>query len=229
MKTRNKIALLLTVTLALGMQLRAQVTIAYCKLGGGCKFYQTQYTYAQLDGMFNYLGTFEKDKGTLVFFKNKQNQDVHYPDTKRNLKELHAYFGGKGEPPMAKGETVPFEAVIQPEDGNWVAITEPAVTKNCSPQLATQLKSTAGLKSGNKTFKKPFTPEDLLPPKTPWVTNAPNSYKAIILPETKPTIKSVYDFEVVTTKEIKGALHVSFQIPTQAACEVTTNFTFKRK
>lgn len=72
MKTRNKIALLLTVTLALGMQLRAQVTIAYCKLGGGCKFYQTQYTYTQLDGMFNYLGTFEKDKGTLVFSKTSK-------------------------------------------------------------------------------------------------------------------------------------------------------------
>lgn len=227
MNTFQKIALLFA--FPLGMQLHAQVTIGYCKLGGGCKFYQTQYTYAQLDGMFNYLGTFEKDKGTLVFFKNKQNQDVHYPDTKRNLKELHTYFGGKGEPSVSKGGTIPFEALIQPEDGNWVAITAPPITKNCSPQLATQLKSIAGLKSGNKTFKKPFTLEDLLPPKTPWLTTAPNRYKAIVLPETKPTIKSVYDFEVVSTKEIKGTLQVSFQIPTQATCEVTTNFTFERK
>lgn len=229
MNTRQKIALLITTTLGIGMQLRAQVTIAYCKLGGGCKFYQTQHTYAQLDGMFNYLGTFEKDKGTLVFFKNKQNQDVHYPDTKRNLKELHVYFGGKGEPIVSKGGIVPFGAMIQPEDGNWVAITEPSVTKNCSPQLATQLKSTVALKNGNKTFKKPFTPEDLLPPKTPWLTTAPNTYKAVILSETKPTIKSVYDFEVASTKEIKGTLQMSFQIPTQASCEVTTNFVFKRK
>ncbi|MFN8347257.1 MAG: hypothetical protein U0X91_19800 [Spirosomataceae bacterium] len=229
MNALQKITLWVAFVLGVEFNLRAQVTIAFCKLEGGCKFYQTQYTYAQLDGMFNYLGTFEKDKGTLVFFRNKQNQDVHYPDKKRSLKELHAYFGGKGEPLISKGSIAPFEAIIQPENGLWEAITETPAAKNCSPQLATQLEGIAGLKNGNKNFKKPFTPEDLLPPQTPWLTTAPNVYKAIVLPETKPTIKSVYDFQVVSPQEIQGTLRMSFQIPSQTVCEVTTNFTFKRK
>jgi hypothetical protein len=223
---RNLTALIFCVVAAL--PLSAQVTIAYCKLGGGCKFYQTQYSYSQIDGMLNYLGTFEKDKGIMVFFKNKQNQDVHYPDRKRNPKELHAYFGGKGEPVVAKGGSA-FDGIIQPNDGNWEAVTEQPTTQNCPPQLAAQLKGIANLKSGNKTFKKPFTPEELLPPNTPWLTTAPNLYKAVILPSTSPSFRSMYDFEVISPQLVKGTLNVFVQIPSQPTCEVKTNFTFKHK
>lgn len=207
----------------------AQVMIAYCKLDGGCKFYQTSYAYAQVDGMLGYLGTFEKDKGILVFFKNKQNQDTHYPDRKRSPRQLHEYFGGKGEPTIAKGGIAPFEEAIQPKDGNWEAKTDNPVAKNCPSQLSMQLKGIASVKSGQRIFKKPFTPEELLPPKTPWLTIAPNMYKAFVLPQTEPAFKTIYDFEVVSPTLVKGATTTLIQIPTQATCEVKTNFTFKHK
>lgn len=215
--------------MALSGGLYAQVTIAYCKLGAGCKFYQTSLSYAQVDGMLNYLGTFEKEKGILVFFRNKQNQDVHYPDRKRSIKELNEYFGGKGEPNVSKGGLAPFETVIQPNDGNWEAITQTPLTKNCPPQLTSQLKGMASLKSGNRVFQKPFTPAELLPPDTPWLTTTPNVYKAILLPQSQPSIRSVYDFEVVSPQFIKGTLNVSIQIPSQPTCEVITDFTFKHQ
>ena len=210
-------------------QVNAQVTIAYCKFGGGCKLYQTSYSYAQVDGMLNYLGTFEKSKGILVFFKNQQNQDTHYPDNKRSPRQLHEYFGGKGEPNIAKGAIAPFQEAIQPESGNWEAITEAPTTQNCPAQLEPGLKSAAGVRSGKKNFKRPFSPDELFP-NTPWVTTSPNKYRAIILPETQPAFKTIYEFEVVSPKLIKGTSLTVVNMGTQgAACSMKTNFTFKHK
>ncbi|MCU0338978.1 MAG: hypothetical protein MUE30_03770 [Spirosomaceae bacterium] len=229
MKIVQKIGLLAALVTVVASQAQAQVLVAYCQLGGGCKFYQTQYSYTQLDGMFNYLGTFEKDKGTLVFFKNKQNQDVHYPDRKRNPRELHAYFGGKGEPSIAKGNIAPFDEAIQPESGNWEATTETPTAKNCPPPLESQLKGIASVKSGLKNFKKPFSPAELLPPNTPWLTTTPNMYSAFLLPEANPSFKTLYEFEVKSPTLIKGTATIWIQIPTQSTCEMKTNFTFRRK
>jgi len=165
----------------------------------------------------------------MVFFRNKQNQDVHYPDNKRNVAELHKYFGGKGEPSIAKGGVLPFENTIQPLDGNWIADTETPIAKGCPAQIQSQLGGIANLKSGSKTFSKPFTPEDLLPAKTPWISISLNSYKAFVMPETKPSFKSVYDFEVVSPSLIKGLLTINVEIPNQPKCEIKTNFTYSRK
>ncbi|KAB7726858.1 hypothetical protein F5984_23375 [Rudanella paleaurantiibacter] len=209
------------------LQANAQVTIAYCKLGGGCQFYQTAYSYAEIDGMFNYLGTFEKDKGILVFFRNKQQQDIHYPDRKRGPRELNEYFGGKCEPAIAKGGMAPFPEAIQPKNGNWSVITAEPVTKNCPAQLTAQLKSVSGLKSGQKVFKKPFSPDDLLPEKTPWLSIAPNGYKAFLMTRTAPTFTNTYDFEVVSPVRITGSLLTQIRIPNQATCEVRTNFSYQ--
>ena len=209
--------------------IKAEVKIAFCKLESGCKFYETGYTYKQVDGMLGYLGVFERDKGIMVFFRNKQGEDVHYPDQKRTPKQLHEYFGGKGEPIIAKGGVLPFENSIQPLDGNWIVVTEAPIAKGCPEQMQSQLGGIASLKSGSKTFSKPFIPEDLLPDNTPWISTSLNKYKAFVLPKTNPSFKSIYDFNLVSPSSIKGSLTINVEIPNQPKCEIKTNFTYNRQ
>jgi hypothetical protein len=225
MKFLKKLTILTAILLFSSILAKAEVKIAFCQFEAGCKFYQTSLTYKQVDGLLGYLGVYEKDKGIMVFFRNKQNQDVHYPDQKRSPKELHQYFGGKGEPTTAKGDVLPFTN-IQPKDGNWLAVTETPIAKGCPAQLQEQLGEIASIKSGNRTFKKPFTPDELLPPDTTWINTATNSFKAVILPATKPAFTSIYDFEIVSPTLVKGILTINVQIPNQPTCEIKTNFTF---
>lgn len=223
-----KIILSLFLGLFCVLNTRAQVTIAYCKFEQGCKFYQTQYSYKDIDIMLGYLGTFEKNKGTMVFFKNKQGQDIHYPDSKRSIKQLHEYFGGKGEPNIAKGG-VPFDKTIQPKDGNWTTQTDKPILKNCPSQLANQTDGFANFKSGNKVFSKPFNPSDLLPPNTKWLTLSENTYRAMVLPEAQAAFKTFYNVNVVSHELINGVADIYVNIPNQKTCEMKVNFTFKAK
>jgi hypothetical protein len=228
MKNLKRVLFVFVFTIFSSVFAYAEVTIAFCKLGEGCKFYQTQYTYRQVDGMLGYQGVYSRDKGIMVFFRNKQAEDVHYPDQKRNAKELHKYFGGKGDPSVAKGGVLPFENSIQPLDGMWTVVTQQPVTKNCPAQLEERLTALIDVKSGNKTFSKPFTAADLLPAKTVWINNSLNSYRAFLMPETKPIFRNIYDFEVQSPSLIIGTLRVAMEIPNQKTCEITTNFTYQR-
>ncbi len=212
-----------------GMNTQAQVTIAYCKIDGGCKFYQTQYSYKDVDGMLGYLGVFEKDKGIMTFLKNKQGQDVHYPDKKRSPRELHEYFGGKGEPNIAKGEIIsPFDKTIQPKDGNWIAKTEKPILKNCPSLMDTQTDNIASIKSGNKVFSKPFNPTDLFP-NVKWLTLAENNYRVAILNDTQTAFKTFYTVNVLSPVQITGVADIYVTIPNQKTCEMKINFTFTTK
>ncbi|MEZ4901155.1 MAG: hypothetical protein R2822_05035 [Spirosomataceae bacterium] len=47
----------------------AQVTLAYCRIDGGCKFYQTALTYKEVDAMMNYMGVFEEKRDSCFFQK----------------------------------------------------------------------------------------------------------------------------------------------------------------
>lgn len=208
---------------------QAQVTIAYCKIDGGCKFYQTQYSYKDVDNMLGYMGVFERDKGIMTFFKNKQGQDIHYPDKKRNPRELHEYFGGKGEPNIAKGGIIlPFDKTIQPKDGNWIAQTDKPILKNCPSQLGTQTDNIASIKSGNKVFSKPFKPTDLLP-NTKWLTLAENNYRVAILNDTQTAFKTFYTVNVLSPVQITGIADIYVTIPNQKTCEIKINFTYTTK
>lgn len=208
---------------------QAQVTIAYCKIDGGCKFYQTLYTYKDVDGMLGYMGVFEQDKGIMTFFKNKQGQDIHYPDKKRSPRELHEYFGGKGEPTIAKGGIIlPFDKTIQPKDGNWTAQTDKPILKYCPNQLSTQTDNIASIKSGNKVFSKPFKPTDLLP-NTKWLTLAENNYRVAILNDTQTAFKTFYTVNVLSPVQITGVADIYVTIPNQKTCEIKINFTYTTK
>lgn len=211
------------------MNTQAQVTIAYCKIDGGCKFYQTQYSYKDVDGMLGYLGVFEKDKGIMTFLKNKQGQDVHYPDKKRSPRELHEYFGGKGEPNIAKGGIIsPFDKTIQPKDGNWIAKTEKPILKNCPSLMDTQTDNIASIKNGNKVFSKPFTPADLFP-NVKWLTLAENNYRVAILNDTQTAFKTFYTVNVLSPVQITGVADIYVTIPNQKTCEMKINFTYTTK
>lgn len=212
-----------------GMNTQAQVTIAYCKIDGGCKFYQTQYSYKDVDGMLGYLGVFERDKGIMTFLKNKQGQDVHYPDKKRSPRELHEYFGGKGEPNIAKGGIIsPFDKTIQPKDGNWIAKTEKPILKNCPSLMDTQTDNIASIKNGNKVFSKPFTPADLFP-NVKWLTLAENNYRVAILNDTQTAFKTFYTVNVLSPVQIAGVADIYVTIPNQKTCEMKINFTYTTK
>lgn len=230
MKSKPLPLLLFSVLMLFSFIANAQVLIAYCKIEGGCKFYQTQYSYKDVDGLLGYLGTFEQDKGIMTFFRNKQGQDIHYPDKKRSPKELHAYFGGKGEPSIAKGGVaLPFADNVQPSDGNWTVATARPVLKNCPQQLGEQTDKLVSLKSGNKVFSKPFTPTDLLPKGTAWLNTSPGAYKATLVPESAPTFKNLYTFQVKSAELITGTLTTNVAIPNQPTCEVNIDFTYKKQ
>ena len=208
---------------------QAQVLLAYFQLNGGCNFYQSQLSYKQADQMMNYMGVFEEKKGILVFFKNKDGEDRYYGDYTRNPKELHTYFGGKGEPAISKGAFQPFPTAIQPEDGNWTISTAKPVTKDCLPGVEKEIEKIAMMKSGNKTFKKPFSPQELLPAGAQWVTLSVNNYRAVILPETGPSMLNTYDVTVLSPSKMNGTVNYTIRIPGQKTCQIRMNFDYLKK
>ncbi|MEZ4901154.1 MAG: hypothetical protein R2822_05030 [Spirosomataceae bacterium] len=153
---------------------------------------------------------------------------MYYGDYKRSPKELNEYFGGKGEPSIAKGGVLkPFDNTIQPKDGNWTITASKPVLKNCPAGLEKQMDNLVLPKSGNKVFKKPFDGTEILPAGTKWLTLSPNVYRGLILTETQPTFKSIYDLKVITPSLMEGNLNVFVQIPGQKTCEVKIDFSYK--
>ncbi|WP_147277062.1 hypothetical protein [Runella aurantiaca] len=209
----------------------AQVTLAYCTLNGGCKFYQTPLSYKQVDLMMNYLGVFEEKKGIVVFFKNKSGENIYYADNKRSVRELDTYFGGKGEPVVAKDAVrSPFgDATIQPNDGDWKVSAKPPVVKNCPAGLDEQASKLNLVKSGKKVFKRPFQMQELLPPGSVGLNTEPNAYRGLILVENQPTFKTIYEVKVKNPNFMEAELNYSIAIPSQPTCIVKIDFTYTRQ
>src|SRR5690606_32487583 len=123
----------------------------------------SDYTYGEIDSVLNYLGTYEKDRGIMTFFVNKNGEQTHYPDRTRTPAQLHAYFGGKGTVTTTnRCPMLRLEGSIQPNDGIWSIETGAPKVVNCPAGTAEQLKKLKLFENGQKTFSKPFTPYDLL-------------------------------------------------------------------
>lgn len=106
--------------------------IAYCTLEKGCTFCTSDYTYGEIDSVLNYLGTYEKDRGIMTFFVNKNGEQTHYPDRTRTPAQLHAYFGGKGTVTTTnRCPMLRLEGSIQPNDGIWSIETGAPKVVNC--------------------------------------------------------------------------------------------------
>lgn len=209
-------------------QVNEKPKVAFCETGKGCIFYDHPFSYKQLDVMFNYMGVFREKKGILTFLVNNQGERINYPDTKRNSKELHEYFGGKGEPPIKPWTMTMFQS-IQPEDGNWIVKNERPQTSKCPKGVSEQLDKLQLIKSGNKTFGKPFSPVELLPAKEAhWFTVGPDLYKGLIMVSNSDSITTVYDVKVNTPKSIDGTMNYTIKIPGLAACRIKIDFKYTK-
>lgn len=201
--------------------------LAYCSADKGCTFCRSEYSYKDLDLALNYLGTFERDRGILTFFTNKNGEDTHYPDRKRTPAELHTYFGGKGSPSVLNACPMPF-GFIQPNDGDWSIRTSTPKAKNCPPGMGERLKEVQMFKNGPKTFSKPFTPNDLLAAnEVKWFTTGSNRYRAVFSGAIDG-FGTIYDVKVLSPDSMQGNLSLGIKIPGKPVCEVTMDFTYTR-
>lgn len=201
--------------------------LAYCTLEKGCTFCQSEYSYKDIDSAFNYLGTYEKDKGILTFFTNKDGEDRHYPDRTRSVAQLHAYFGGKGAAMTMNACPIPFGA-IQPRDGNWSIDTSTPQTSNCPKGVAEELKKVKMFESGPKVFSKPFKPTDLLDvSEINWFATNTNRYRGVFNGAIGG-FNTIYDVKILTPDSMKGNLSFEVKIPGQPLCKVNMDFTYTR-
>lgn len=201
--------------------------LAYCELEKGCTFCRSEFSYRDIDTAFNYLGTYERDKGILTFFTNKSGEDTHYPDIKRTAQQLHEYFGGTGTASVLNACPLP-NGIIQPNDGNWTIVVAKPQTSNCPKGTDAQLVKTQMIKSGAKVFSKPFKPQDLLDtPEAKWFATNLNRYRAVFSGAVG-TFDTVYDVKVLSADSMKGNLSFEIKIPGQKVCRVSQDFTYSR-
>lgn len=226
-QTLNTLIFIVLATPIFG-QANEKPKVAFCEMGEGCVFYTHPFTYKQLDNIFNYLGDYETRKGILTFMKNKQGEEINYPDRKRNPKELHEYFGGKGEPPV-KPWTVGIYPHIQPEDGNWTVQNQKPQVSNCPKGVESQLDKVQMIQSGNKVFNKPFSPVELLPAKEVlWFPIKPNVFKGILQLPDAPNFTTVYDVKILSPKSMEGLMNYSIKIPGLPTCKINVNFKYTK-
>lgn len=229
MKTNT---LLLILLLNPASQMFAQVNekpkVAFCEFGKGCVFYDHPFTYKQLDAMFNYLGNYEAKKGILTFSLESDGTRTNYPDRKRDPKELHKLFGGKGDPLFVPWSMF-IHQNIQPEDGRWTVQNEKPQIGNCPKGIETRLDKIKIIESGNKVFDKPFSPVPLLDAKeAKWFPVESNVYKCILQLTESDVITTVYDVRVVSTKNIEGTMNYTFKITNLPVCRIKVNFKYTK-
>ncbi|RYU95029.1 hypothetical protein [Emticicia agri] len=227
---KNLLVALLTLITTFGTfaQSNDKPKVAFCQLPKGCVFYDHPFTYKQLDLMFDYLGTYENKKGILAFVTNVIGERMNYPDRKRSPKELHEYFGGKGEP-LVVPWSMSIHQNIQPEDGKWTIASEKPQVGNCPKGVETQLEKVKMLESGDKTFDKPFSPVALLPAKeAKWFPVEPNVYKCILQLTDSDVITTIYDVKVISPESMSGTMNYTFKIPNLPTCRIKINFKYTK-
>lgn len=203
--------------------------IAYCALEKGCTFCTSEYTYSEIDGILDYLGTYEKDRGIMTFFVSKNGEQTHYPDRKRTPAELNAYFGGKGAVTTSnRCPSLRREGSIQPNDGIWSIETNVPKAVDCPAGTADQIKKLKMFESGQKSFSKPFTPDDLLNAnEVRWLSTGLNRYRGVF---SGPIggFDTVYEVSVLSPDSMKGNLSFEIKIPGQKVCKVSMDFDYVR-
>lgn len=227
MRARSAAAVTGFMMMFAGAQAHAEsVRWALCQLEQGCQLCELPITHLQADLALSALGTVRDAPGhTVTVMRNRAGEWTWYYDTRRSPAELHAYFGGSGEPNQGTCAALPGD--LQPRDGKWSIQAAPATSKNCPAGLDAQLQVLPMPQSGPVVFDKPFRASSVLPGAS-WIQIAPNRHVGSIAPAGNDSLKGHYTLEVVSETAMRGELKVTAPIPGQPACEIRMGFNYSR-
>jgi len=203
-----------------------RVRWALCQLEQGCQLCELPITHEQADLALSAMGMVRDAPGhTVTVMRNRAGEWTWYYDTRRAPAELHAYFGGGGEPTSGTCPALPGD--IQPRDGHWTITPQATTTRNCPQGLASQLQVMPLPASGAVRFDTPFRAVAALPGAA-WIQIAPNRHVGSIAPAGDAGLKGQYTLEVASESAMSGELRLSAPMPGQPVCEIRMGFDYRR-
>lgn len=196
-----------------------RVLALYCYGENGCQAYLTPFTYAEMDGLLDKLGTLEGEGAgkPVVFLRNNAGEAVDYVDLQRSPEEINALFGGTGAPPTIN--SYPDLGDIQPRDGTWSIAMEPTSAENCPPGVEGAMSGLRLAESGTISFTTPFRPDQALPDQSVrWLKIAPDHYRAIL--PGSDAMFATYDLRVESSERLSGTIRAVARAAGPAPCTI---------